>query len=1578
MTNLRDDARWLVDQVAEAKAMAKALGKPQLGTSSIESGKIEEYDSEGTLTQIIGEQYDGTHIAVSVSGPTPPEPLAATATVGLGSAELRWNGKFAEGAMSPMDFSHVSAHGSRLAVFSPDNTTKLADIAGESGDVATVLLEPGEWTIGLVAVSKSGKWSEMSETITVDILDFPSPLDMQQELIDLDVKMDGAISESGNLGLRLTQAETDLVAHDGRLAANDATLNTLTGTTLPALSADLAAAKAQLAPLPGLIADNTTKVNAAKSRLDTLDSTTLPALNADLTAAKARLTTAEGTLAPLPGKVATAQSDLVTAFGQISTADGKAVAAQTKADTAFADAAAAAGIANGKGKVIVQSTAPAAADRNAVTLWIDTTGNLNTPKRWTTGTTWVAVTDKVATDAAAAAVTAQTAATNAASAAAAADSKAVAAQTAASTAQTAADNAATDAAAAAGIANGKGKVLVQSTAPAAADRNAVTLWIDTTGGANTPKRWSTGTTWVAVTDKAATDAATAAANAASAAAAAQAAAGTAQTTANSALTMAGSKGKVFYDTAAPSGSGTAAGDLWRRIDASKNVIGEWYWTGSAWQSSLITTSAISNLDVGKLTAGAAVIDSAVINKMAIAIATVIELNADRITAGQITAAQIDVTNLAASIATVISLNASRITAGTIATARLDVTSLSAAIATIISLNADRITAGTIDTARLNVTTLAASIATIISLNADRITAGTINTARLNTVSIAAATASIQTVDVRNLFVTTGTMAEAVIKKLFADVVMSRKITAQMLAIGAWDNLLGDGQFLDTTTGGWSGTKTMSPTGGRFGGGTLTLPTSESQSGCYYLLAARTDERPVLEPGRKYRLSVQVQSTVTIPAGGVCFYLRLYAEGATTGNIFASPSKFNNTAAIPANTWGTITGVFTVPADQEKVYAVVGVFSQSVFTTGPSTWSNASLMTMSDGSLVVDGSIKAVSIDVDDLVADAGYIAKLTAKIVKADMFVGKEFIGAVFTGAVIQSPAGGAGYQLTENGYTSRDEAGNVTVRLPADGSPAQFKGDVEAQSLTASGRVSMQAPGNEIASGATLILEAGVTPPLTPPTVGTAYTTVPLAPLPAGESAAGLAYAQGLWWRGVRRTADALGRIEGINSSGIVVVSQEIVEDPVHGLTAIGNTLYLLGTRNARPVGERWVVAYSVTTTTVTWSHFWQYTDYGTGAYQPGIGISGSNILIGQVRINGPLTWRTFNSTTGALVSQIDSTFIRRDDVVGIVQTTGDFGATRVVVAFRNAVTETFTTAGVNTGPSESWYSAGRNPNLGIVWQGGAFWQYAAQQGVIKYSGIKDPTGAGGRDTDDWWIAATWRGVGGIETTMGPPQRFTFMRRAELQLAAGTRPAGVTGVRFYLARKVTAPTRADMHLLATVTGTTARIATLPANWETLASPPAANTFSATSPGQIRSRADNFQIGGDGSGKWGPLTFHPDGTMTSNAVPAWIPITSFQSGCTVGDFGFVPAYRSWPDGKVEMRGVIKGTLNIVKPIFALPAAVRSAHPVNFVAATNAQGNVPAVMRIEIGSVENPDFMTIQPQGTTRTWISIDGLYYYQV
>lgn len=78
-------------------------------------------------------------------------------------------------------------------------------------------------------------------------------------------------------------------------------------------------------------------------------------------------------------------------------------------------------------------------------------------------------------------------------------------QSSTATAQETADQAKTAANNAATAAGNKGEVIYQSQTPAASKRLSQNLWIDTTGGKNTPKRWD-GASWVAVTDKAALDA----------------------------------------------------------------------------------------------------------------------------------------------------------------------------------------------------------------------------------------------------------------------------------------------------------------------------------------------------------------------------------------------------------------------------------------------------------------------------------------------------------------------------------------------------------------------------------------------------------------------------------------------------------------------------------------------------------------------------------------------------------------------------------------------------------------------------------------------------------------------------------------------------------------------------------------------------------------------------------------------------------------------------------------------------------------------------------------------------------------
>ena len=98
------------------------------------------------------------------------------------------------------------------------------------------------------------------------------------------------------------------------------------------------------------------------------------------------------------GKLSSQGQSIVSLQGGLNTTNGNVSAAQKAAQDAYS-------LADAKGKVIVQNSAPSAINQQIQNLWIDTTGGGNTPKRWN-GSAWQAVSDKVATDAAAAAANA--------------------------------------------------------------------------------------------------------------------------------------------------------------------------------------------------------------------------------------------------------------------------------------------------------------------------------------------------------------------------------------------------------------------------------------------------------------------------------------------------------------------------------------------------------------------------------------------------------------------------------------------------------------------------------------------------------------------------------------------------------------------------------------------------------------------------------------------------------------------------------------------------------------------------------------------------------------------------------------------------------------------------------------------------------------------------------------------------------------------------------------------------------------------------------------------------------------------
>lgn len=495
----------------------------------------------------------------------------------------------------------------------------------------------------------------------------------------------------------------------------------------------------------------------------------------------AKTTDAKKTAENAAAAAKNAQGTADTANGAAKTAQDTANAAQMAAKSATATAGQAKDAAN------AAQTAAESAKKTA--------GNAETLANTANASANAAKSDAASakTDASAAKATASNASSVATQAKATADSAAQSATDAA----TAARKANTAAAAAAGVANGKADVLIQSTAPATSMRKASTLWIDTTGGANTPKRWS-GSAWVAVTDKAATDAAnaavkandaaktaqstadkaqTAAANAASQANQAQAAAQKAQTTADG-------KNLIYRGPDEPSHDGLKPGDMWWRTQKywtrwkgeknnSPSLLADFYtyWTGAPNNSPSVLVP-LSDRVVEVLTWDGTrfePFDLVANNILAAGTVAAKHLAADSVTAEKVKANAITADKLAANSVTTEKLVSDAVTAGKLAADSVQARNIVA-----LAITSDKIAANSVTTAKLKVT----EDMTVALLNVHKVQAGDIVSGAITTDKLAA-----NAVNADKLAANSVNASKIVSGAITADKLAANSVTAVKIAAG---------------------------------------------------------------------------------------------------------------------------------------------------------------------------------------------------------------------------------------------------------------------------------------------------------------------------------------------------------------------------------------------------------------------------------------------------------------------------------------------------------------------------------------------------------------------------------------------------------------------------------------------------------------------------------------------------------------------------------------------------------------------------------------------------------------------------
>lgn len=477
-----------------------------------------------------------------------------------------------------------------------------------------------------------------------------------------------------------------------------------------------------------------------------------------------------------------AQGTADSAKSAAGTAQSTADAAQTAAESATATAGQAKDAANAA-QTAAESAKKTAG--NAETLANTANVSANAAKSDAASAKTDASTAK--TDAANAKATASNASSVATQAKATADSAAQSATDAATAARKA--NAA--AAAAAGVANGKADVLIQSTAPATSMRKPTTLWIDTTNGANTPKRWN-GSTWSAVTDKAATDAANAAVKAndaaktaqstadkaSTAAANAAAQANQAQAAAKKAQTTADGKNLIYRGPDEPNHDGLKPGDMWWRTQKywtrwkgeknnSPSMLADFYtyWTGApnnspsvlvplsdrvvevlTWDGTRFEpfdlvannilaagTVAAKHLAVDSVTAEKVKANAITVDKLAANSVTTEKLVADAVTAAKLAADSVQARNIVS-----LAITADKLAANSVTTAKLKVTEdMTVALLNAHKINAVDIVAGAVTTDKLAANSVNADKLAANSVNADKIVSGAITTDKLAANSITA-------------------------------------------------------------------------------------------------------------------------------------------------------------------------------------------------------------------------------------------------------------------------------------------------------------------------------------------------------------------------------------------------------------------------------------------------------------------------------------------------------------------------------------------------------------------------------------------------------------------------------------------------------------------------------------------------------------------------------------------------------------------------------------------------------------------------------------------------------------------------
>ena len=646
------------------------------------------------------------------------------------------------------------------------------------------------------------------------------------------------------------------------------------------------------------------------------------------------------------------------------------------------------------------------------------------------------------------------------------------------------------------------------------------------------------------------------------------------------------------------------------------------------------------------------------------------------------------------------------------------------------------------------------------------------------------------------------------------------------------------------------------------------------------------------PAGKYLMSADLKASV---AGTTCYV-----------GIYAPTPRWTygiNNQTLTTD-WVTYSGIIEVGEDRAGVPHVIRYLPAYAGDSTAVTWMrNLSLRSMVDGTLITPGGVQtphlaADVLEVGNLKAGTAAIAeavvkKLFAEVVVAEMVTATEFIGenAILTGAVtapkltvteemwakfgefVKIRAGqieadaidgmtvtGTTLQSRDGNFRAGDDGvyiaqpdGTSLVRFPTDGSPLSLTAaDVEIDRANVG---DLEMLNGSVRSGGRFTLESGVVAPVSPPVITSEWSL--LADIsdndwtgPQNVTRAGLDQWNGKWIRALNihgNTSD--DKIQIINADGTLDREFKIDFNPRYGLTVLGDVAYIFGVSWS---GEQPMIrGYNLNTGKRVKS--WNYDRAIEN--QNALGNDGTYLLVAGVYNDGLWVHKRSVSTGAQVGSDLRSelgewpTYGNKDlygvHIDGSELTVVPSGGRIYKISGSTLKRKTdsanrdgFAGWGSPGSTVAAWWDSSHTPHVATV-DGKIFKasdrksQYQVEACITWFDGT--------HETDPSPSALVRVGARAFPV-ISLPSRPGIRKRVYY------RPAGSST----WARKELAPEEKSFRIV--LTGWGGGTYNYP--------PPTENTFPVQDPAELRTSNLNFQVLGDGSGKWGKLQVSAGGDVT--------------------------------------------------------------------------------------------------------------------